>query len=162
MAMAFIMTTRGIPEIFYGTELLLTTGTDKGDGAKRKDIPGGWPGDKRNIFTSSGRNSAENDMHSYMKTLLDYRKTSTALQTGKLVHFIPVDGIYTYFRYNDSGTVMVVMNNNEENQTIETGRYSEFLKRFSTGRDVISKNEIKDLTKLALPAKSVLIIELKH
>ena len=101
-------------------------------------------------------------MHSYMKTLLDYRKTSTALQTGKLVHFIPVDGIYTYFRYNDSGTVMVVMNNNEENQTIETGRYGEFLKRFSTGRDVISKNEIKDLTKLALPAKSVLIIELKH
>ena len=162
MAMAFIMTTRGIPEIFYGTELLLTTGADKGDGAKRRDLQGGWPGDKRDIFTSSGRNNAENDMHGFMKNLLDYRKSSTALQTGKLVHFIPIDGIYTYFRYNDKSTVMVVMNNNEESRTIETSRYGEFLQRFSSGRDVISKNEIKDLTKFTVQAKSALIIELKH
>ena len=162
MAMAFIMTTRGIPEIFYGTELLLTTGADKGDGAKRRDLQGGWPGDKRDIFTSSGRNNAENDMHGFMKNLLDYRKSSSALQTGKLVHFIPIDGIYTYFRYNDKSTVMVVMNNNEESRTIETSRYSEVLQRFSSGRDVISKNEIKDLTKFTVQAKSALIIELRH
>ena len=162
MAMAFIMTTRGIPEIFYGTELLLTTGTDKGDGAKRKDIPGGWPGDKRNIFTSSGRNSAENDMHSYMKTLLDYRKTSTALQTGKLVHFIPVDGIYTYFRYSAKETVMVVMNNNDTEKTLETSRFNEFLKDFSTGWDVITGKPVAKLTRLTLPAKSTLILELKQ
>ena len=99
MAMAFIFTTRGIPEIYYGTELLMTTGADKGDGAKRKDVPGGWPGDKRNAFTASGRTGAENDMYDFMHSLLNYRKSSTALRTGKLMHFIPRDGIYTYFRY---------------------------------------------------------------
>jgi len=162
MAMAFILTTRGIPEIFYGTELLLTTGADKGDGTKRRDVEGGWPGDKRDLFTSSGRNTAENDMYLFMKTLLDYRKSSTSLQSGRLVHFIPRDGIYTYFRYDEGSTVMIVMNNNDENQIIETSRYNEFLKRFSSGRDIIRNNEIRDITKLTVPAKSVLIIELKH
>jgi glycosidase len=162
MAMAFIFTTRGIPEIYYGTELLMTTGADKGDGAKRKDVPGGWPGDKRNAFTASGRTGAENDMYDFMHSLLNYRKSNTALRTGKLMHFIPRDGIYTYFRYNSSRTVMVVMNNLEEQQTIETGRYNEILKSFKSGREIISGRDLKDLSKLTVPGKSVLIIDLKH
>ena len=162
MAMAFIFTTRGIPEIYYGTELLLTTGADKGDGAKRKDVPGGWAGDKRNLFTAEGRNIEENDMYNFMHSLISYRKSNTALQSGKLVHFLPRDGMYTYFRYNSKSTVMVVLNNNEEQQTHETGRYMEILKNFKSGREVISGREIPDLSKLTVPGKSALIIELKH
>ncbi len=162
MAMAFILTTRGIPEIFYGTELLMTTGADKGHGTIRRDVPGGWPGDSRNVFTAKGRNQTENEMYNFMHTLLDYRKSNTALQTGKLRHFIPSDGIYTYFRYNGKSTVMVVMNNNEEQKIHETGRYSEILRNFKSGREIISGNPVTDLSKLTIPAKSALIIELKQ
>ena len=161
MAMAFIFTTRGIPEIFYGTELLLTTGTDKGDGTKRRDVPGGWPGDKRNVFTAKGRTDAENDMYNFMHNLLIYRKTNPVLQTGKLKHFIPRDGVYTYFRYDKNNTVMVAMNNLEEPQTVATGRFNEMLKGFRTGREIISGTTIQDLSRLTIPGKSVLIIELK-
>ena len=160
MAMAFILTTRGIPEFYYGTELLMTTGPDKGDGMKRKDVIGGWPGDERDAFTAAGRTEAENDMYNYMKNLLRYRKTSTALQTGKLLHFIPRDGIYTYFRYNKKNTVLVVMNNNDQQQNLETSRFHEMLGKFKSGKEIISGNEISDLSKLTVPAKSVLIIEL--
>jgi glycosidase len=161
MAMAFILTTRGIPEIFYGTELLMTTGADKGHGTIRRDVPGGWPGDNRDVFTAPGRNQSENEMYNFMHTLLHFRKSNTALQTGKLRHFIPADGIYTYFRYNSESTVMVVMNNNEERKIHETGRYSEILKNFKSGREIISGNQVTDLSKLTIPAKSALIIELK-
>ena len=129
---------------------------------KRRDVPGGWPGDKRNAFTSSGRTGEENDMYNFMHNLLNYRKSCSALQTGKLKHFIPRDGIYTYFRYDSKNTVMVVMNNNEEQQPHETGRYKEILKTFKSGKDVISGNVITDLSKLTIPGKSVLIIDLKH
>jgi glycosidase len=162
MAMAFLFTTRGIPEIYYGTELLLTTGTDKGDAAKRKDVPGGWAGDKKNLFTAGGRSIAENDMYDFIQTLIKFRKTNTALQSGRLVHFIPRDGIYTYFRFNDKSTVMIVLNNNEDQQTHETARYGEILKNFRSGREIISSREISDLSKLAVPGKSAIIIELKH
>ena len=84
------------------------------------------------------------------------------LQTGKLRHFIPSDGIYTYFRYNGKSTVMVVMNNNEEQKIHETGRYSEILRNFKSGREIISGNPVTDLSKLTIPAKSALIIELKQ
>ena len=161
MAMAFIMTTRGTPEIFYGTELLLTTGADQGHGMIRRDVPGGWPGDNRDAFTASGRTVAENDMYNFMHSLLNYRKTSHVLQSGKLLHFIPSDGIYTYFRYDDKNTVMVVMNNADSLQTIKTNRYDEVLKKFRTGREIISGNMFTDLGKLTVPAKSALIIELK-
>ncbi|MCX6282165.1 MAG: glycoside hydrolase family 13 protein [Bacteroidetes bacterium] len=162
MAMAFILTTRGIPEIFYGTELLMTTGADKGHGTIRRDVPGGWQGDSRNAFTAAGRNDPENDMYNMIHNLLHYRKSSTALQTGKLLHFVPEDGIYTYFRYNSQSTVMVIMNNNEEQKTLETGRYKEVLKNFSSGREICNGKYITDLSKLTIPSKSVLIIELKH
>jgi len=162
MAMAFILTTRGIPEIFYGTELLLTTGADKGDGTKRRDVSGGWQGDKRDLFTAAGRNEAENDMYHFMHTLLNYRKTKSALQTGKLRHFIPNDGIYTYFRQDKQSSVMVVMNNIDQAKTIETNRYNEVLSNFRSGKEIISGNMISDLSKLTIPGKSVLIIELKR
>ncbi len=161
MAMAFILTTRGIPQLYYGSEVLMSTGTDKGDGCKRKDFPGGWPGDPHNAFTSQGRTDTENDMYDYLHRLLQWRKSKEVIHSGKLRHFIPRDGIYAYFRYNAKEVVMVVMNNNEEAKTIDTERYKEFLKKYKAGTEVISGSSIKDLSKLTLAGKSVMIIELK-
>jgi len=161
MAMAYILTTRGIPQIYYGTEILLTTGSDKGDGSKRKDFPGGWAGDPRNAFTPQGRTNAETDMYNYLRKLIHWRDANEVIHTGKFRHFIPSDGIYVYFRYDSKKTVMVVMNDNETEKTIETTRYNEFLKKFQTGSEIISGNPINDLSKLAIQGKSVLIIELK-
>jgi glycosidase len=162
MAMAYVLTTRGIPQIYYGTEMLLTTGPDKsGDGNKRRDFPGGWAGDSRNAFTEPGRTVAEADMFNYVRKLVHWRNSNEVIHTGKFRHFIPTDGIYVYFRYNDKTTVMVVMNNSEETKTIETKRYNEFLKRYKSGSEIISGNTLNDLSKVTIPGKSVMIVELK-
>ncbi|MEI6174388.1 MAG: glycoside hydrolase family 13 protein [Bacteroidota bacterium] len=161
MAMAFILTTRGIPQIYYGSESLMTTGADKGDGMKRKDFPGGWPGDSRNAFTAQGRTDKENDMYNYLTRLLKYRKSSEVLKTGRFRHFIPRDGIYTYFRYTAKNTVMVVMNNNEDTKTITTNRFDEFLSKHKSGTEIISGDILNNISKLTIPGKSVMIVELK-
>ncbi|MCK9423485.1 MAG: glycoside hydrolase family 13 protein [Bacteroidales bacterium] len=161
MALAFILTTRGIPEIFYGTEILMTTGSDKGHGFIRRDFPGGWPGDSLNAFSLQGRNENQSDMYNYLHTLLQWRKSKEVVQTGKLKHFIPEHGIYTYFRYNSKETVMVMMNNNDETKTIDTKRYNEFLNKYKTGLDIINGTEIGDLALLTIPSKTALIIELR-
>jgi len=161
LAMAFILTTRGIPQIFYGTEILLTTGADKGHGTIRKDFPGGFPGDARNAFIQEGRTDKENDMYNYLHTILEWRKLKTVIHNGKLRHSIPKDGIYTYFRYNAKETVMVILNNNEENKVVETAKYHEFLKSCRSGTNVITGMAITDLSKIQVPGKSAVIIELK-
>ncbi len=161
MAMAFVLTTRGIPQIYYGSEILMTTGVDKGHGSIRKDFPGGWLGDQNNAFTSQGRNDKENDMYNYIQTLLKWRNSKEVIHTGKLKHFIPADGIYTYFRYNAKNHVMVVFNNNEDIKTIETSRYNEFLKHYKSGTEIITGKSLTDLSKLTVPGKSVLIVDLK-
>lgn len=161
MAMAFVLTTRGIPQIYYGSEILMTTGEDKGDGQKRKDFPGGWKEDPRNAFTAEGRTAAENDMHGFLRKLIHWRNANDVLQTGKFRHFIPSEGTYVYFRYNDRKTVMVIMNNSEEKKTIETKRYGEFLGNFSGGYEVITDQPLNNLSTLTLEGKSVAIIELK-
>lgn len=163
MAMACILTTRGIPQIYYGTEILMTTGPDKsGDGTKRRDFPGGWAGDTLNAFEGSGRTDARGDMYDYLRKLIRWRNANEVIHTGKFRHFIPAGGIYVYFRYDAKNTVMVVMNNNEESSTFETARYDEFLKKFKTGREIISGNTLENLSQITVPGKSVGIFELKQ
>ncbi len=163
MAMAFILTTRGIPEIYYGTEILLKTDKVEGDGGKRVDFPGGWTGDSSDAFMASGRTTAQNDMFHYLKTLLTWRKSKEVIHSGKLKQFIPQDGVYVYFRYNDAETVMVAMNNNEkETKTLKPGIYDEFLARFHSGKDIISGKEINDLNHISIEPKSVIVVELRN
>jgi glycosidase len=162
MAMAFILTSRGIPEIYYGTEILMTTGVKNGDGEKRKDFPGGWPGDSVNSFNASGRTPQQNDMFGYLHTLLNWRKTKEVIHTGKLTQFIPRDGVYVYFRHNEKETVMVALNNNENDpKTLDRKRYSEFLDNFQTGKDIITGQTINNLSNIVIQPKSALILELK-
>jgi neopullulanase len=163
MAMAFILTTRGIPEVYYGTEVLMKDVKVEGDGRKRADFPGGWPGDTANAFVSAGRTTDQNDMFHYLQNLLNWRKGNEAIHSGKLKQFVPQDGIYVYCRYNDKQTVMVVMNNNEKDEkTLKTGIYDEFLRKFTSGKEIISGKDINDLNNISIQPKSVIIIELKN
>jgi glycosidase len=161
MAMAFILTTRGTPEIYYGTEILMTTGSDKGDGSKRKDFPGGWLGDKINGFYGNGLSPEQQDMQAFLRNLLNWRKTKEVIHTGKLTHFIPQDGVYVYFRYNEHEAVMVAINNNETDaKTLNSSRYSEFLRNFKSGMEVISNQVLNDFSNITIQPKSSVIIEL--
>ena len=161
MALAFIATTRGFPMIYYGTEALSDRGTLQGDPGKRKDFPGGWQGDTTNMFSRENLSNEQKDVLDFTSTLFSWRKSNKAVQNGKLTHYIPEDGIYVYFRTLDKTAVMVILNNNDKYvKTISTARYNENLKGFKTGKDIFSGNQIKDLSTIELPAKSVKIIEL--
>ena len=164
MAMAFILTTRGIPLVYSGTEMLLTTEKDKnGDGYKRKDFPGGWKDDSINGFTGKNISPAQQEMMQCLKRLLNWRKDKEVMHTGKLKHFVPDNGVYVYFRYNEKETVMVALNYNETDaKTLDRKRYGEFLSNFNSGKDVISGQNISDLGKITVQPKSVMIIELTN
>lgn len=160
LAIAFQLTTRGIPSIFYGTEMLLEGYSHEAHGLMRRDFPGGWPGDEKNGFLSQGRSEKQNEVYTYYKNILEWRKAKDVIHSGILKHFIPENNIYTYFRYNENECVMIILNNNSESKTLSTKQFSELLKSFKSGFDIISKTEIKNLDTLQLPAKGAMIIEL--
>ena len=160
MALAFLATTRGMPMLYYGTEALSDRGTLEGDPGKRKDFPGGWKGDKTNIFTGDNLSNEQKEVLDYTSKLFTWRKSNTAVQQGKLTHFIPENGIYVYFRTLEKESVMVIVNNNKETKTLETKRFDENIKGFKRGKDVMDGNKLKDLSNIEVQSKSVKIIEL--
>ncbi len=156
--MALLMTMRGVPQMYYGDEILMKNFSNP-DGLVREDFPGGWQGDKDNKFAASGRSDKENDAFNYVKTLANYRKNTPALQTGKMMQYIPEQGVYVYFRYDAQKTVMVVYNGRDKEQTIATDRYKERTNGALKARNIISGDTI-DLPKLTIPAKATLVLEL--
>lgn len=157
---AWLMTMRGIPSMYYGTEILMKNYTDP-DGKVREDFPGGWAGDEVDKFTAAGRTNRENEVFQYIKRLANYRKGQPALHRGALTQFVPQDGVYTYFRHTDQTTVMVVMNTNDAGKTIALNRFSEFFDAGQVVFDVLTDQE-KTLDKeLVIPPFTTLIFELK-
>jgi glycosidase len=156
--MAMLMTMRGVPQMYYGDEILMKNYSNP-DGLVREDFPGGWPGDKDNKFTTAGRSKRENDAFNYVRTLANYRKNTLALQTGKMMQYIPEDGVYLYFRYDNQKTVMVVYNSREKDQRITTERYTERINGTLKARNVIT-DDVVELSKLTIPAKATLVLEL--
>ena len=161
LGLAFLFTSRGIPQVYYGTEILMDGDKGKGDGNIRKDFPGGWPGDTKSAFEESGRTPEQNEAYQYVSNLLKWRKGNQAVQYGKLIHFIPENGMYVYFRTLNHQTVMVILNNKNENQELTTERFSEILSGYTSGKEVITGQPIDSLTKINVPAKSPMIIELR-
>lgn len=160
MGIAYFLTTRGIPQIFYGTEVLLThPGDDHGD--IRKDFPGGWKGDKINGFTGQGLSDKEKEAQEFIRKLLHWRKNKEVIHTGKTTHFIPFGGMYVYFRHNDNEMVMVVLNKNSAETTLKTERLAEMLKNKSSAREVITGKSFTNLSELRIPGRSVSVFELK-
>lgn len=159
MGVAFFLTTRGIPQIYYGTENLMRhDGSEHGD--IRADYPGGWKGDKVNAFTSEGMTDEAKDMQNFVSTIQNWRKDAEVIHKGKLMHFIPENATYTYFRYTCDEAVMVILNKNHEAKTVKTDRFKEVIGSYSSGKEIISGKVLSDISEVVVPAKSAVIIEL--
>ena len=141
-ALGWLLTSRGIPQIYYGDELATTGITSPSDGYVRLDFPGGWPGDKANKFTIAGRTQKDQEIFQYLATLANYRKGSSALTTGKLMQYLPEDWVYVYFRYDAEQTVMIVMNTAKEAKKITPAKYAERTSGFTKLKDVITGKPI--------------------
>lgn len=155
----FLFTTRGIPSLFYGTEILMKSWSNP-DAKVRIDFPGGWPNDSINKFTASGRSSQENEAFEYIKKLAHYRQQCKAITQGELTQFVPENGIYVYFRTHQEQQVMVIMNTGNKISTIETARYKEKMEHSSFAKDVITDKRIDNLKQLTLKPNETLILEL--
>lgn len=162
MAMATLLTMRGIPMIYYGTEILMTGRAGDGHGFIRKDFPGGWPGDKDDAFTKEGRSKQQNEAFGYLQNLLKWRKDNKAVHFGELKHFVPANDVYVYFRHNDDKCVMTALNNSPNAvRALDTGKFSECLKEFNYAVNVITGDVIKYLDAFSLPPKSVMVLEFR-
>ena len=159
MGLAMLLTARGYPQIYYGTEIMMDGIPGNYEG-HRFDFPGGWSTDKHNAFTIEGRTKSENDVFDYLKCLLNYRKNNPVLQNGLMKQFIPENGIYVFFRYNNDKTIMIVANNKLQNNVIELKRFSEMLKGKTSGTEITTGEKFSMQNSIQIPAKSVLIIDI--
>ncbi|MDR6966509.1 glycosidase [Flavobacterium arsenatis] len=160
MAMTLLATVRGIPQLYYGSEIGMAGDKGKGDADIRQDFPGGWEGDKNNAFTKLGRTEEQNKFFDVTSKLFQWRKNKSVVHFGKMMHYIPQENVYVYFRYDEKETVMVVMNNSAEAKTIKTNRFQESIKNFKLGKDVLSGKTVEVSNEISLEGKSVLVLEL--
>ncbi|KFF14785.1 alpha-amlyase [Chryseobacterium soli] len=162
MALTLISTVRGIPQIYYGSEVGMRGDKNKGGDADiRRDFPGGWKSDKQNAFKPSNQTAEQKEYYQFTQKLLNWRKGKEVIHTGKTKNYIPQDNVFVYFRYNDKESVMVVINNNEKDTTVDLKRFAESLNTTSKGKEVISGKEISLRNSLTIPAKTSFIIELQ-
>ncbi len=145
-AMLYLSTVRGIPQYFYGDEILMSNPEPKDDGTLRSDMPGGWMGDAKNAFTGNGLSPEERDAQSFLKKLLNIRKNAKALQYGKLIHFAPENGIYIYFRIFGNEKYMIAMSKNPKNVLLDKNKYSEVIRDASLFYDVLNDTAKNELT----------------
>lgn len=160
-ALAFLLTTRGIPQLYYGTEIAMVGDKGKGDGFVREDFPGGWSEDTVNAFTAAGRNNLQNEVFNYTKKLLNWRKGNEVISDGELIQFSPQKEVYFYVRQLSNKAVLVVINGSDSDREVELERYKEVLDLYNTGKDIISDDTI-DLRSetLKLSGRDVYILEL--
>ena len=158
-ALSWLLTCRGIPQMYYSDELATTGTTSPNDGHVRLDFPGGWKNDPINKFTIEGRTQKDQEIYQHLAKLATFRRSSTALTTGKFMQFLPVDGVYVYFRYDIDQTVMVVMNTSKEEKKIEPDKYDEQTGGFTQFKDVLTKATGK-LTDFKLGSYQTVVLEL--
>ena len=164
MALTLISTVRGIPQIYYGSEIGMRGDKNKGGDADiRRDFPGGWKEDKQNAFNIQTQTKEQKEFYDFTQKILNWRKGKEVIHSGKTKHYMPKEKVYVYFRYNEKEKVMVVLNNNEKEQTFDLNRFSESLNGVSKGKDVVSGKEfsISTQNKLTIAPKSSLILELE-
>ena len=162
MGMVYFTTIRGVPQIYYGTEILMTNkGYPGNHGIIRSDFPGGWAQDSVNAFTGVGLSEDQLGAQQYLKKLLNWRKGKKVIHEGRLMQFAPHDGFYVYFRYMEGEKVMVILNKNEDAKKLKLARYVEMLGDVKKGIDPLEGKEYVLGAELAVPAKSALILELK-
>jgi len=161
MAVAYVLTMRRTPQFYYGTELLMTSPKVRADGEFRKEFPGGWPDHTVNAFTGEGLTPRQKEAQAFLRTLLNWRKQRPVIHGGRLMHFQPMDGTYVYFRYDGAKKVMVAINKNRKEAVLQTARFAEMLPRATSGVDAITGKRYTVGPELALPARSVLVLDLQ-
>lgn len=161
LGMTIIATMRGIPQIYYGSEIGMAGDKGKGDADIRQDFPGGWKADKNNAFTNSGRTASQKKYFDFSKKLLNWRKNKDVIHNGKLTHYIPENNVYVYFRYNDLESVMVIVNNDNKKHQISNSHFAENLMNYSSGKDILSNQNFDLKQDILIEGKSSLILELK-
>ncbi|MFV0291312.1 MAG: glycoside hydrolase family 13 protein [Mangrovibacterium sp.] len=162
IGIAFILTTRGIPQIYYGTEILAADST--GDhGEIRFDFPGGWENDAVSVFENKGLNASQQEALLFMKNILSWRKTANAVHHGKLMHFVPENDnqIYTYIRYDENGNkVLVALNRSHEAYRLNLGKYQEIIPMSFSAKEIISNKTLEIKNSFEIPARKAIILEI--
>lgn len=156
-----LATVRGVPQTYYGTEISIKGSKEKGDADLRKDFPGGWPDDLRSAFTPTGRTATENKYFDFTAQLFNWRKSEPVIHHGKTMHYAPQNEVYVYFRYTDTKSVMVILNANDEAQTLDLSRYKQRIGSATEAKDVFSGARVNLSNSLKIPPKSSSIISFK-
>lgn len=156
-----LATVRGVPQTYYGTEISIKGSKEKGDADLRKDFPGGWPDDLRSAFTPMGRTPTENKYFDFTAQLFNWRKSEPVIHHGKTMHYAPQNEVYVYFRYTDTKSVMVILNANDEAQTLDLSRYKQRIGSATEAKDVFSGARVNLSNSLKIPPKSSSIISFK-
>lgn len=157
-AYAFLLTTRGIPQIYYGGEIGMFADKKDGDGALRADFPGGWASDSQNLFSASDRSNHQNELHNYLSKLLNWRKDNEIIAKGSLKQFAPNNGIYVYERKLNDKSIVVLMNGSDNNNTVDLTTYAEVLPS-KQANEVISNQTVTLNNSLTMNPREILILE---
>jgi glycosidase len=162
LGMTLINTVRGIPQLYYGSEVGMKGDKGQGDGDIRRDFPGGWKDDEQNAFKDGGRNAEQEAYHAFTKKLLNWRKNANVIHNGNTTHFLPENNVYVYFRYNENEMVMVVLNNSKENQTIKLNRFAEMFEGKTKGQCFLNDEQINLSSEtFTVKGKEAYIFEIK-
>ncbi len=159
--MVILATVRGIPQLYYGSEIGMAGDQYLGDADIRQDFPGGWEGDANNAFKPKGRTKGQKEYFDFTSKLFQWRKTKAVIHYGKTTHYIPEDNIYVYFRYNEAESVMVVINNNIESRTFPTARFNENLENYTKGKFIFDTTVLDLKVDITVEGKGFLILELE-
>ena len=161
VALTLTLTTRGIPQLFYGTEIGLNGGGHHGK--IRQPFPGGFPGDSLDAFAENGRNETQNEIFNFTKRLLELRKNNDVIRTGKLIQFQPINNIYVYKKVNHDKTIIFIINNSKMKTTLNLKNYIDNTNQFSNLKDILLNYvaNINDLQMLSLDPESINIYECK-
>lgn len=163
LGLTLISTVRGIPQVYYGSEIGMRGDKNNGGDAEiRKDFPGGWKSDQQNAFTNEGRTAEQKMYHDFTAKVFNWRKNKEVIHSGKTKHYMPEKNVYVYFRYNENESVMVILNANEEKQTFKLDRFAESLQGINVGKEIISDKilPINSKGEISIDGKSTMIIEL--
>ena len=160
LALAWTATVRGVPQFYYGSEVLLRGPAERRDGELRADMPGGWGGDAANAFNGEGLSAQQREARDFVRRLFNWRKGATAVHAGSLVHYAPEDGVYVYFREHEGRKVMVALNRNPADTPLALGRFAASIGGAPAGTDVLTGRRLPLDGTLVLPARAPLILEL--
>ena len=162
MALSYMLALPRISQLYYGTEILMQNSSKPGDhGLIRTDFPGGWKDDKVNAFTGEGLTSDQAEMQSFLKKVLNYRKNSEAIHSGKTIHFAPENGVYVLFRIKNDEIVAVILNKNDQPISLNLNRFDEVGLNGKQVKNIITGEALMFENNLEIGSKGVLIFTTK-